>query len=44
MPSDRAPIVAAAIATARTFVVKAPAPATGVRVHLHMSLGVRLQV
>jgi hypothetical protein len=29
MPSDRAPIVAAAIATARIFVVKAPGPATG---------------
>jgi hypothetical protein len=28
MPSDRAPIVAAAIATARIFVVKAPGPAT----------------
>jgi hypothetical protein len=29
MPSDRAPVVAAAIATARIFVVKAPGPATG---------------
>jgi hypothetical protein len=29
MPSDRAPAVAAAIATARIFVVKAPGPATG---------------
>ena len=28
MPSDRAPVVAAAIATARIFVVKAPGPAT----------------
>jgi hypothetical protein len=28
MPSDRAPIVAAAIATARIFIVKAPGPAT----------------
>ena len=28
MPSDRAPLVAAAIATARIFVVKAPGPAT----------------
>jgi hypothetical protein len=26
MPSDRAPVVAAAIATARIFVVKAPGP------------------
>jgi hypothetical protein len=29
LPSDRAPLVAAAIATARIFVVKAPGPATG---------------
>jgi hypothetical protein len=29
MPSDRAPLVVAAIATARIFVVKAPGPATG---------------
>jgi hypothetical protein len=29
MPSDRAPLVAAAIATARIFVVKAPGPPTG---------------
>jgi hypothetical protein len=29
MPSDRAPVVVAAIATARIFVVKAPGPATG---------------
>jgi len=29
MPSDRAPVVAAAIATARIFVVKAPGPAIG---------------
>jgi hypothetical protein len=29
MPSDRAPVVAPAIATARIFVVKAPGPATG---------------
>jgi hypothetical protein len=28
MPSDRAPVVVAAIATARIFVVKAPGPAT----------------
>ena len=28
MPSDRAPVVAAAIATARIFVVKTPGPAT----------------
>src|SRR4029453_3595592 len=29
MPSDRAPVVAAAIATARIFVVKTPGPSTG---------------